>query len=165
MKLNKCGREHISLTMNQKQKLPVINTILIVGLSVSFALILVLVAFNFVVINKMDEVQPFMKMFSGQSHFSTIKQESASKIIKVLQEKRNLLITSQFLGFIILVMIALRLMLVLISLYPPLIGSKFSFMRRIYLELVAVFQEGGTSDGLVQDVSVSGELKKGKMSL
>ena len=165
MKLNKCGREHISLTMNQKQKLPVINTILIVGLSVSFALILVLVAFNFVVINKMDEVQPFMKMFSGQSHFSTIKQESASKIIKVLQEKRNLLITSQFLGFIILVMIALRLMLVLISLYPPLIGSKFSFMRRIYLELEAVFQEGGTSDGLVQDVSVSGELKTGKMSL
>ena len=165
MKLNKCGREHISLTMNQKQKLPVIHTILIVGLSVSFALILVLVAFNFVVINKMDEVQPFMKMFSGQSHFSTIKQESASKIIKVLQEKRNLLITSQFLGFIILVMIALRLMLVLISLYPPLIGSKFSFMRRIYLELEAVFQEGGTSDGLVQDVSVSGELKKGKMSL
>ena len=151
--------------MNQKQKLPVIHTILIVGLSVSFALILVLVAFNFVVINKMDEVQPFMKMFSGQSHFSTIKQESASKIIKVLQEKRNLLITSQFLGFIILVMIALRLMLVLISLYPPLIGSKFSFMRRIYLELEAVFQEGGTSDGLVQDVSVSGELKKGKMSL
>ena len=165
MKLNKCGREHISLTMNQKQKLPVIHTILIVGLSVSFALILVLVAFNFVVINKMDEVQPFMKMFSGQSHFSTIKQESASKIIKVLQEKRNLLITSQFLGFIILVMIALRLILVLISLYPPLIGSKFSFMRRIYLELEAVFQEGGTSDGLVQDVSVSGELKKGKMSL
>ena len=165
MKLNKCGREHISLTMNQKQKLPVIHTILIVGLSVSFALILVLVAFNFVVINKMDEVQPFMKMFSGQSHFSTIKQESASKIIKVLQEKRNLLITSQFLGFIILVMIALRLMLVLISLYPPLIGSKFSFMRRIYLELEAVFQEGGTSDGLVQDVSVSGKLKKGKMSL
>ena len=165
MKLNKCGREHISLTMNQKQKLPVIHTILIVGLSVSFALILVLVAFNFVVINKMDEVQPFMKMFSGQSHFSTIKQESASKIIKVLQEKRNLLITSQFLGFIILVMIALRLMLVLISLYPPLIGSKFSFMRRIYLELEAVFQEGETSDGLVQDVSVSGELKKGKMSL
>ena len=151
--------------MNQKQKLPVIHTILIVGLSVSFALILVLVAFNFVVINKMDEVQPFMKMFSGQSHFSTIKQESASKIIKVLQEKRNLLITSQFLGFIILVMIALRLMLVLISLYPPLIGSKFSFMRRIYLELEAVFQEDGTSDGLVQDVSVSGELKKGKMSL
>ena len=87
MKLNKCGREHISLTMNQKQKLPVIHTILIVGLSVSFALILVLVAFNFVVINKMDEVQPFMKMFSGQSHFSTIKQESASKIIKVLQEQ------------------------------------------------------------------------------
>ena len=154
MKLNKCGREHISLTMNQKQKLPVIHTILIVGLSVSFALILVLVAFNFVVINKMDEVQPFMKMFSGQSHFSTIKQESASKIIKVLQEKRNLLITSQFLGFIILVMIALRLMLVLISLYPPLIGSKFSFMRRIYLELEAVFQEGGTSDGLVQDVTL-----------
>ena len=146
--------------MNQKQKLPVIHTILIVGLSVSFALMFGLLAFNFVVINKLDKVQPVLKMFPGQSHFSATKKESASKIIKVLQEKRNLLITTQFLGFIILFMIAMRLMLVLISLYPPPTGSKFSFMRRIYLELEAVFQKVGTSVELLQEVIVSGELKK-----
>ena len=48
--------------MNKKEKIPVIHTVLIVGLSVSFALILGLAIFNFVVIDKMNDVGPFLTM-------------------------------------------------------------------------------------------------------
>ena len=143
--------------MNQKRKTPVIHTILIVGLSVSFALILGLVIFNFFVINKIDEVEPILTMLQDQSHFSKLKQVDASKIIISFKEKKQILITAQMLGFIILFLIPVRLFLILIGLYPPPIGSKLSFLRRIHLEMASVFK-AGTSDGPLPDVS--GEVKK-----
>ena len=135
--------------MNRKQKFPVIHTILLVGLSVSFAFILGLVISNFVVSNKIDEVEPFLKMFQDQSHFSNFKQLAASNIIKEIKEKQNILITSQTIAFILLFLVPVRIMLLLIGLYPPPIGSKFSFLRRIHHELDSVFWEAetGTSDG------------------
>ena len=144
--------------MNQKGKIPVIHTVLIVGLSVSFALILGLVIFNFVVIGKMDDVEQVLTMFPGQSHFNKLKQEIASNMIKTFKEKKQILITIQTLGFILLFLIPMRLSLLLIGLYPPPIGSKFSFLRRTHMEMASVFKAGtSTSDELPE---VSGEVKK-----
>ena len=145
--------------MNQKRKTPVIHTVLSVGLSVSFALILGLVIFNFFVINKIDEVEPILTMLQDQSHFSKLKQVDASKIIISFKEKKQILITAQMLGFIILFLIPVRLFLILIGLYPPPIGSKLSFLRRIHLEMASVFKAGTSdADGPLPDVSE--EVKK-----
>ena len=58
--------------MNQKRKIPIIHTVLILGLSVSFALILGLVIFNFVVIDKIDEVGQVLTMIQDKSHFKKL---------------------------------------------------------------------------------------------
>ena len=143
--------------MNQKRKIPIIHTVLILGLSVSFALILGLVIFNFVVIDKINEVGKFLPMFQ-ESHFNKLKQETALNMIKTFKEKKQILITIQTLGFILLFLIPMRLILLLIGLYPPPIGSKFSFLRRTHMEMASVFKAGtSTSDELPE---VSGEVKK-----
>ena len=144
--------------MNQKRKIPIIHTVLILGLSVSFALILGLVIFNFVVIDKIDEVGQVLTMIQDKSHFKKLKQEFASNMIKTFKEKKQILITIQTLGFILLFLIPMRLILLLIGLYPPPIGSKFSFLRRTHMEMASVFKAGtSTSDELPE---VSGEVKK-----
>ena len=84
-----------NLIMNQKRKTPVIHILLSVGLSVSFAVILSLVIFNFVVINKMDEGEKVLTMFQDQSHFSKMKQAGAYDIIKFFKEKKQIMITTQ----------------------------------------------------------------------
>ena len=141
--------------MNQKEKIPVIHTVLIVGLSVSFALILGLVIFNIVVIGKMDEAEQVLTMFQGPSHFNKLKQEIASNMIKTFKEKKQILITIQTLGFILLFLIPMRLILLLIGLYPPPLGSKFSFLRRTHMEIATVFKARTLkSDGVPE---VSGE--------
>ena len=136
--------------MNQKRKIPVIHILLSVGLSVSFALILGLVICNFVVLNKMDEGEKVLTMFQDQSHFSKLKQAGASSIIKFFKEKKQIMITTQTLGLILLFLIPVRLILLLIGLYPPPTDSMFSFLRRIHMEIESVF-EAGTSDGLLPD--------------
>ena len=144
--------------MNQKKKIPVIHTILTVGLCLSFALILGLVIFNFVVINKMDKLETVLAMIQDKSHFSKLKQVSASDMIKVFKEKKQILITIQTLGFILLFLIPVRLVLLIIGLYPPPKDSKLSFLRRIHNEMESVFEWTGTSDELLPDIS--GELGK-----
>ena len=140
--------------MNQKGKIPVIHTVLIVGLSVSFALILGLVIFNFVVIEKINDVGKFLPIFQ-ESHFNKLKQETALNMIKTFKEKKQILITIQTLGFILLFLIPMRLFLLLIGLYPPPTGSKFSFLRRTHMEMASVFKaRTSTSDGVPE---VTGE--------
>ena len=144
--------------MNQKRKIPIIHTVLILGLSVSFALILGLVIFNFVVIDKIDEVGQVLTMIQDKSHFKKLKQEFASNMIKTFKEKKQILITIQTLGFILLFLIPMRLILLLIGLYPPPIGSKFSFLRRTHMEMASIFKAGtSTSDDGLPEVSVEVE--------
>ena len=143
--------------MNQKRKIPIIHTVLILGLSVSFALILGLVIFNFVVIDKINEVGKFLPMFQ-ESHFNKLKQETALNMIKTFKEKKQILITIQTLGFILLFLIPMRLILLLIGLYPPPIGSKFSFLRRTHMEMASIFKAGTSiSDDGLPEVSVEVE--------
>ena len=143
--------------MNQKGKIPVIHTVLIVGLSVSIALILGLVIFNFVVIDKINDVEKFLPMFQ-KSHFNKLKQETALNMIKTFKEKKQILITIQTLGFILLFLIPMRLILLLIGLYPPPIGSKFSFLRRTHMEMASIFKAGTSiSDDGLPEVSVEVE--------
>ena len=144
--------------MNQKRKIPIIHTVLILGLSVSFALILGLVIFNFVVIDKIDEVGQVLTMIQDKSHFKKLKQEFASNMIKTFKEKKQILITIQTLGFILLFLIPMRLILLLIGLYPPPIGSKFSFLRWTHMEMASIFKAGtSTSDDGLPEVSVEVE--------
>ena len=148
-----------TMIMNQKRKTPVIHIILSVGLTLSFALILGLVIFNFVVINQMDEGEKVLTMFQDQSHFSKMKQAGAYNIIRFFKEIKQIMITTQALWLILFVLIPVRLMLLLIGLYPPPTDSMFSFLRRIRMEMESVFEAGdGPSDGLLPDVGE--EVKK-----
>ena len=88
----------------------------------------------------MDTLEPVLAKFQDQSHFSKLKQVSASDMIKVFKEKKQILITIQTLGFILLFLIPVRLILLIIGLYPPPKDSKLSFLRRIHNEMESVFE-------------------------
>ena len=121
-------------------KLPVIHTTLIVALIVSMAFLISLITFNFVVLNKMNQIQPVLELFDN-SHMSKLKQLDASKTVEVINQKRQLILTTQTLGVLILFMFGVRLCVFFGCLYRPQKGSKFSFMRRTYEEIKSVFED------------------------
>ena len=123
---------------------PVIHTTLVVAVIVSMAFLISLISFNFVVLKKMNEIQPVLELFPDNSHMSKLKQNSASKIVAVINQKRQLIVTTQTLGVLILFILGVRLCVFFSCFYRPQEGSKFSFLRRPYEEIQSVFE--GKSD-------------------
>merc|ERR1712071_211478 len=105
------------------------------------AFLLSLITFNFVVLNKMNEIQPVLELFHENSHMSKLKQENATKIVEDIKQTRQLIVTTQTLGVLILFMFGVRLCVFLSCLYRPQKGSKFNFMRRTYEEIKSVFED------------------------
>ena len=121
-------------------KLPLIHTTLVTALIVSIALLISLFTFNAVVLNKMDKIQEVYELFPDQSHLSKLKQASASKIIEEINQKRQVMVTTQTIVFLILCMLGIRLGVLLSCIWLPKTGSKFSFMKRAYEEINSVFE-------------------------
>ena len=122
-------------------KLPLIHTTLVMALIVSIGCLISLFTFNFVVLNKMDKIQSVLELFPGHSHMSKLKQEYASEITKDFNQKRQVMVTTQTIAFLILFMLAIRLGVILSCLCRPQKGSMFSFMRRPYEEINSVLEE------------------------
>lgn len=132
-------------------KLPLIHTTLVIALIVSIGFLISLSAFNLVVLNKMDKFQEVLEIFPDQSHFSKLKQASASKVIEEINQKRQVMVTAQTIGFIILCMQGIRLGVLISCIWLPKKGSKFSFMRRAYEEINSVFENTKDIDIVKQE--------------
>ena len=122
-------------------KLPLIHTTLVMAVIVSIAFLISLFTFNLVVLNKMNKIQSVLELFPDHSHLSKFKQENSSKILKDFDQKRQIMVTTQTIGFLILFMLGFRLAVLLSCLCRPQKGSKFSFMRRPYEEIHSVLEE------------------------
>ena len=132
-------------------KLPLIHTTLVIALIVSIGFLISLSAFNLVVLNKMDKFQEVLEIFPDQSHFSKLKRASASKVIEEINQKSQVMVTAQTIGFIILCMQGIRLGVLLSCIWLPKKGSKFSFMRRAYEEINSVFENTKDIDIVKQE--------------
>ena len=114
---------------------PIIHTTFVVAILVSMAFLTSLVTFNFVVLKKMDDVEAVVKNFLDSKFMGIIKPDFASKIIRVFDENRQLMATTQTLAFLILIMLSVRLCVLFLFLYPPKKESMFSVLRRPHEEL------------------------------
>ena len=117
-------------------KLPVIDTTLVLAIFVSMVLLTTLITLNFVVFQRMNDVQSVLELLL----FSD-KNEKVSKVVEVFEQNRQIMVTTQILGFLILFMMGVRLCVFYSLLYPPQKGSKFSFFRRPYDEIKSVFED------------------------
>ena len=135
-------------------KLPVIHTTLVVSLIVSMAFLISLITFNFVVLKQMNEIQPVLELFPDNSHLSKLKQVNASKIVAVFNQKRQLIVTTQTLGVLILFMFGARLCVFLSCLYRPQKGSKYSFLRRTHEEIQSVFEDSSKEQTSLSSLAV-----------
>ena len=84
----------------------------------------------------MNDVQPVLELLL----FSD-KNEKVSKVVEVFEQNRQIMVTTQILGFLILFMMGVRLCVFSSLLYPPQKGSKFSFFRRPYEETKSIFED------------------------
>ena len=116
-------------------KLPVIHTTLVLAIFVSMVLLTTLITLNFVVFQRMNDVQSELELLL----FSD-KNEKV-KVVEVFEQNRQIMVTTQILGFLILFMMGVRLCVFSSLLYPPQKGSKFSFFRRPYEETKSIFED------------------------
>ena len=120
---------------------PVI-TALVTATIVSMVLLTSLIALNFVVFEKMNKYQDALELFSDprQSHLSNLIKENSSKIVEVLKKNRQIVVTTQTIGFLLLLLFGVRLCVFFSLLYPPQKESSFSFIRRPFEEMKSLFE-------------------------
>ena len=133
-------------------KLPVIHTTLAVAFLVSILFLTSLITFNFIVLKMMNDRQPVLELMDA-SHLSKLKQENASKIVEVFNQKREVMVTTQTLAILIIFMMGVRLCVFFSCIYPPPKGSKFSFLRRTYEEIQFLFQDDNKGQTEMQDIN------------
>ena len=122
-------------------KVPVI-TVLVTATIVSMVLLTSLIALNFVVFEKMNGYRDALELFSdpSQSHLSNFLKEKSRKIVEVLDKNRQIVVTSQTIGFLLFLLFGVRLCVFISLLYPPQKESRFSFIRRPFEEMKSLFE-------------------------
>ena len=133
-------------------KLPVIQTTLALAFMVSILFLTSLITFNFIVLKMMNDRQPVLELMDAP-HLSKFKQENASKIVEVFNQKREVMVTTQTLAILIIFMMGVRLCVFFSCIYPPPKGSKFSFLRRTYEEIQFLFQDDNKGQTEMQDIN------------
>ncbi len=123
-------------------KLPVIHSALVMAIIVSLVFLTSLITLNFVVFEKMNEYQDTLDLFSdqSQSHLSNLIKEKSSKMVEAFDQNRQIMVTTQTIGFLLLLLFGVRLCVLFSLLYPPQKESRFSFIRRPFEEMKSVFE-------------------------
>ena len=130
----------------------VLHTTLSVALIVAILFLTSLITFNFMVLKKVNDIQPVLEVMNS-SPLSKLKQESASKIVEIFNQKRQVLVTTQTLAMMLMLMLGFRLCALISCIYPPQEGSKLSFLRRTNEEIQFLFQDDNKGKTEMQDMN------------
>ena len=84
----------------------------------------------------------------SQSHLSNFLKEKSSKALEVLDKIRQIVVTTQTIGVLLLLLFGVRLCVFFSLLYPPQKESRFTFIRRPFEKMKSLFDIEENNKGL-----------------